>query len=97
MSLVNLRKKIDEIDYKVHDLLNERAKIALQVGKIKVENKDTKTEFYRPEREREILEKISKYNKGPLSDQAVANIFKTIISECLLIQKQKYPQEQNHA
>ena len=96
MPLTNLRKEIDKIDYKIHDLLNERAQIALQVGKAKVEKDGEKTEFYRPERERNILEAIKKYNKGPLSDQAVSNIFKAILTESVLLQKAHYQRGQDN-
>jgi len=86
MKLQKIRQQIDNLDYKIHDLLNERAKLALQVGKIKVEKDGTNVEFHRPEREHEILEEISKYNVGPLADEAVANIFKSIMTECLRLQ-----------
>ncbi len=90
MSLENLRKEIDAIDYQIHDLLNERAKINLKVGKLKVEKDGEKAVFYRPEREKQILEEINKYNTGPLSDTAVANIFKSILTECRNLQEKHY-------
>lgn len=84
------RELIDEIDYKIHDLLNERAKLALEIAKIKINKEGKFTDFYRPEREAEILQQIHEYNRGPLSDKAVANIFKVIMQECLAIQIQQY-------
>jgi chorismate mutase/prephenate dehydratase len=88
-----LREKIDAIDYQIHDLLNERAKLALQVADVKVANDSALTNFYRPEREAEILRHITAYNKGPLSATAIAAIFKAIMKECLHIQEKKYPKK----
>ena len=86
MTLQDIRNDIDKIDYRIHDLLNERAQLAIKVGKIKIQEDNEKTEFFRPDREREILTAISQYNKGPLSDEAIVNIFKIIIHECLQLQ-----------
>lgn len=85
MSLQNLRNKIDEIDYKIHDLLNERAELALQIGKVKKQNPDP-VKIFQPEREKEILEAISAYNTGPLTDESLVTIFKSIISACRALQ-----------
>ncbi len=90
-----LRKKIDAIDYQIHDLLNNRAKLALEVAKVKIANANAGelTEFHRPEREAEILRRISEHNTGPLSATAVAAIFKCIMQECLAIQEQQHGTE----
>jgi chorismate mutase / prephenate dehydratase len=91
--LIKLRERIDQLDFQIHDLLNERAKIALQVADAKIAEDAGFTDFYRPERESEILQNISAYNKGPLSDAAVASIFKAIMKECLQIQEERYPKK----
>lgn len=91
--LKQLRDKIDRLDYHIHDLLNERASIALQVADAKVAENASLSDFYRPEREAEILQKITAYNKGPLSAEAIASIFKAIMKECLHIQEEKYPKK----
>ena len=57
-----LRKKIDEVDNKLIDLLNERARIVIEVGNIK---KTEKLDFHSPSREREILERLAARNTGP--------------------------------
>jgi chorismate mutase/prephenate dehydratase len=72
-----LRKKIDRVDRELLELINERARIALEIGRHK---RDNQIFFYNPEREREILEKISKLNEGPLPKEAVKNIYREIIS-----------------
>lgn len=87
MLLEKLRNQIDSIDYKIHDLINERAKIALEIGSIKLQKDGANTEFYRPEREKQILDQISEYNQGPLGATAIHNIFKIIMQECLLLQQ----------
>jgi chorismate mutase/prephenate dehydratase len=86
MILQTLRTEIDKIDYQIHDLLNERAKIALQIGRLKVEQEGNKVNFHRPEREQQILEEISTHNRGPLSNEAIHTIFKNIMSECRSLQ-----------
>ena len=86
MTLEDIRKEIDRIDYQIHDLLNQRAKLAIKAGEMKIKKDNKKTIFFRPEREREILAAVSEYNKGPLNNVAIVNIFKVIIQECLQLQ-----------
>lgn len=90
MALTNLRKEIDKIDYQIHDLLNKRAKIALKVGKKKMEEDGKGAIFFRPEREKQILEAISEYNKGPLNNEAVTHVFRVIMEECCQLQINTY-------
>jgi len=89
--LTKLRQQIDQIDYQIHDLLNERATLALQVAKEKIAEQGESVNFYRPEREKEILQHIADYNKGPLTPEAVTTIFKAIIKECLELQIHHHP------
>lgn len=96
MTLQDIRKDIDKIDYQIHDLLNERAQLALEIGKLKIQTDGESTEFFRPEREREILAAVSKYNEGPLSDDAVVNIFRVIIQECHQLQVKTHNKERSH-
>ncbi|MBT8506476.1 hypothetical protein B1F79_02410 [Coxiella-like endosymbiont of Rhipicephalus sanguineus] len=70
---------MDEIDYQINDLLNQRAEYALEIVKVKVAEDGKLTKFYRPKRKAEILEKITTQNKGPLLAEAVATIFKSIM------------------
>ena len=73
------RKKIDLIDRKLLHLLNERLRIALEVGNIK---KKMGEKIYDPRREEEVLEGIRKINRGPLREEDLEKIFKTIMSVC---------------
>lgn len=77
MSLDDLRARIDEIDAKILDLLNERARAAIEIGKLK---QSTNSVFYVPEREKAVFEKLMAQNEGPLTDEAVRAIYREIIS-----------------
>jgi chorismate mutase/prephenate dehydratase len=79
-----LRKKINQIDLKLLKLLNHRAEIAKQIGLIKTSKG---VNVYSPEREKEIIQKMLKYNKGPLEEDDVKEIFSTIIQICRYQQK----------
>lgn len=86
-TLLQVRKKIDSIDRQLQMLINQRAELALSAVDIKKEKGDTKTKVHYPEREKEILELVTKYKAGPLSHDAVKNIFTAIIEECREIQE----------
>lgn len=81
--LNKLRLKIDEIDSKILDLVNERGKIALEVSTHKKANS---IRVYDPVREKEIEEKLKKKNTGPLTNEYILSIFKEIIAGCRALQ-----------
>jgi len=83
-SLEDLRKKIDEIDRKILDLVNERGKIALEVSGHKKQNS---LSVYDPAREKQIEKVLNETNPGPLSNSFVISIFREIISGCRALQK----------
>lgn len=78
MSLADWRRRIDDIDRKLVQLLNERSHCALEIGKIKQEHK---LPLYQPDREREVLENAERTNPGPLSNAAIRRLFERIIDE----------------
>ena len=82
--LTELREKIDAIDLKMVELLNERARLALQVGIAKGGKN-----IVRPAREAEVLKNISEANQGPLADEGLQAIFTKIIEVCRTIQYTK--------
>jgi chorismate mutase/prephenate dehydratase len=82
-SLLDIRKRIDSLDSKILQLLSERAKCAESVGKIKRTEGETDINFYRPEREAQILRRMMETNQGPLKDQQITRIYRSIISSCL--------------
>ena len=78
MSLSDWRRQIDEIDRKLVELLNQRSRCALEIGKLKqAEN----LPLYQPEREREVLENAERVNPGPLTDAAIRRLFERIWRE----------------
>ncbi|AAU92297.1 chorismate mutase/prephenate dehydratase [Methylococcus capsulatus str. Bath] len=85
-SLAELRKRIDELDDRVLELLNQRARCAQRVADIKVAAGETDC-FYRPEREAEILQRLTAHNPGPLGREAVVRFFREVMSECLALEK----------
>ena len=72
------RRRIDELDERLVDLLNERAKAALAIGRVK---RGMQTPIYDPERERKVLEHVMSQSNGPLSDAAIRRLFERIIDE----------------
>ncbi len=84
--LGELRRQIDVIDAELLRLISERAKLALEVAKVKAAAGEDDC-FYRPEREAEILRRICANNLGPLDDETVARIFREIMSACLALEK----------
>ena len=84
--LEELRSRIDVLDQQIQDLINERAACARDVASVKLaENKDA--HFYRPEREAEILRKISERNQGPMPAEEMVRLFREIMSACLALEK----------
>ena len=81
--LFTLRNKIDRVDQKLQKLLNKRAYLACKIGKYKRKHGIATIQ---PERETEIMHAILCLNKGPLSDQDLIKIYKSILSVCQKIQ-----------
>ena len=85
MDLEHWRGKIDVLNRKLVELLNERARCAIEVGKIKRENGQP---MFAPERETAVLNQLKELNQGPLSDEAVRRIFRQIIDEALRLEQE---------
>ena len=79
-----LRTKIDEIDERILDLLNERARVVIEVGDIK---KTEKLDFHSPGREREILERLTARNKGPFPQDTLKAVYREILSSSLSLER----------
>jgi chorismate mutase / prephenate dehydratase len=84
--LDSIRARIDAIDAQIHELLNERARFAQQVGVSKSASGKA-VDFYRPEREAEVLRKAVERNRGPLRNDEIARLFREIMSACLAQQE----------
>lgn len=79
-----LRDAIDEIDRRLVELLGERARLAQQVGALKQE---AGAPVYRPERESEVLRRVSALNRGPLTDAGLTAVFREIMSACRALER----------
>ena len=75
----SLRKEIEAVDDEILKLLNHRAKIVQEVGKVKSE---IKMDYYSPRREEEILERLGAKSSGPFPRWAIQSVFREIISAC---------------
>jgi chorismate mutase/prephenate dehydratase len=84
MSLEELRKRIDELDHQLVQLLNERARFVIEIGKLK--NKSGKA-VYAPDREKEVLAKIAEANKGPLPDKCLVAIWRELMSGSFVLER----------
>lgn len=81
--LKKFRSQIDAIDEQMLKLVNERATLARQIGNLKEDGV-----IYRPEREAQILRRLTELSSGPLSAEAVANIFRSVMSNCRALEKE---------
>ena len=79
--LDRLRGEIDRLNEQILANLNERARLARAVGMLKV------GQAYRPEREAQVLRRVKELNRGPLSDETVALLFREVISACLALER----------
>jgi chorismate mutase/prephenate dehydratase len=85
--LLKIRDCIDAIDDEMLELLSKRAACAEEVGKVKRAAGETDIWFYRPEREAQILNRVSKNNKGPLANERITAIYREVISSCLALEQ----------
>ena len=83
MPLDDIRKKIDQIDQQLLDLLTERADLVHEVGIIK---KKEGLQIYAPERESALLKRLSEMNKGRLPDRSILAIYREIMSAALALE-----------
>lgn len=81
-----MRARIDSIDLQIQSLIADRAMLAQQVGKAKGPLKAA-IDYYRPEREAQVLRKVLDRNSGPLADEVLVRLFREIMSACLAQQE----------
>tara|TARA_B100001059_G_scaffold132140_1_gene132311 strand:+ start:494 stop:1603 length:1110 start_codon:yes stop_codon:yes gene_type:complete len=84
--LETIRNNIDSIDEKIQLLINDRAKLAKEIGLTK-EKKGSSTDFYKPERESDVIKSVIHRNNGPLSNDEMVRLFREIMSACLAQQE----------
>jgi chorismate mutase/prephenate dehydratase len=84
--LEDLRAQIDRLDEEIQAAMNRRAGLAQRVAEAKRARGDD-ADFYRPDREAEILRRVIERNQGPLAGEEMARLFREIMSACLALQK----------
>ena len=87
MTLSECRQNIDRINLKILNLLNERARWALEIRKLKQQQG---LPVHQPSREEQILKEMQAKNEGPLGNQAIKRIFEKILAESRKLQTETY-------
>ena len=82
-TVLQLRQEIDSIDDSILDLLNRRAGLVIEVGRLK---RDEQRDFHVPSREREIYERLTSHNPGPFPNESLRSVFREIISASLALE-----------
>jgi chorismate mutase / prephenate dehydratase len=85
-TLDELRIEIDGLDKQLLDLISQRARLAQEVAEVKNASPEPAS-FYRPEREAQVLRKVIEQNRGPLSEEEMARLFREIMSACLALEQ----------
>ena len=75
--LLELRQKIDKVDLELLNALNQRAKLVMEVGKIKQKEK---IEVLDKGRETALMKRLSELNTGPLDEEMLQDLFQSIIN-----------------
>ena len=84
MNIPDHRKAIDRLDAHIVKLLNERTKHVLTIGEMK---RKAGEEIYAPHRERAVLQRISRRNQGPITNESLRAIYREIMSSALSLEK----------
>ena len=86
MSIDDWRKKIDELDQKLVDLLNERASAARQIGLLK---RNSQLPIYEPDREKQVIANIKQFNHGRLPERDLMQLYERIMDVMRKIQHEQ--------
>jgi chorismate mutase len=86
MDIGDWRKKIDELDRKLVELLSERARAAVEIGRLK---RNTNLPIYEPDRERIVFANVQETNRGPLPGRDLVRIYERIIDVMRNVQKEE--------
>lgn len=86
IALDEVRQKIDALDAQIQDLISDRARLAgaVRLSKGELENA---VDYYRPEREAQVLRAVRERNEGPISDKELLRLFREIMSVCMAQQE----------
>ncbi len=79
-----LRDQIDGFDRQIVELLNARARVVVQIGRIKQQFNEP---IYAPDREKTVLDKVRRLNKGPLPDRCMEAVYRELMSGSFALEK----------
>ncbi len=82
--LDEMRTRIDGIDERIVDLINERARVVAEIGALK---RAEGTPIYAPHREQAVIRRALERNAGPLSDRAVEAVFRELMSGSFALER----------
>ena len=88
--LADSRKKIDQIDLAILDLLNQRTKVVEDIGRAK---EGSGLPIYEPKREDDVFRNVTAHNPGPLPPEALKRIFERIMDEMRSLQRMRREQK----
>ncbi|HZU36104.1 MAG TPA: prephenate dehydratase [Gemmataceae bacterium] len=83
-SLRQLRSQIDKLDLQILKVVNERARLAAEIGRLKT---DQGSEVFNPAREEEVYQHVLEANKGPLDAATIRGVFREIMSGARALQR----------
>jgi chorismate mutase len=86
MDIEDWRKKIDELDRRLVELLSDRARAAVEIGKLK---RETSLPIYEPDRERIVFTNVQAANPGPLAGRDLVRIYERIMDVMRNVQKEE--------
>lgn len=89
-ALSGCRERIDDVDLRILDLLNQRTRIVEEIGRIK---RTLELPIYEPKREDQVFHNVIENNPGPLPAEAVKRIFERIIDEMRTVQRNRMREE----
>ena len=79
-----MRQQIDELDQRIVELLNARARVVVEVGKAK---RVTGGQVYAPDREKAVLDRIARLNTGPLPARTLQAIYRELMSGSFVLER----------
>ena len=86
MDIEDWRKKIDDVDRRLVELISERARAVVEIGKLK---RNTSMPIYEPDRERIVFANVQAANRGPLPGRDLVRIYERIIDVMRNVQKEE--------
>ncbi|HZS99273.1 MAG TPA: chorismate mutase [Terriglobales bacterium] len=92
MDIADWRKKIDEIDQQLVEILNRRAQAAQEIGRLK---RQAEMPIYEPDRERVVLAQVQEANRGPLHHRHLIQIYERIMDVMRNVQKDEIVEHEN--